>query len=216
MANTRVAIIDDLGMVRRGTRLLLEAEPELRVVGEAEDAERGFNLVQELAPDVVVMEVKGRTLDGLSLCRRLRQQFPRLGIVFLTNCDSPFYFFEALRSGCNAYVPKAALPGEVLSAIRSAAQLQCYIHPSLGKWLVQDFITRSARPGNRNSRELSPRDLQVLELVSQGLTNQQIAQRLLVSINTVRRHRARLMRKVGVHHVGELIRFALDQGLVKV
>ncbi|MBI4216598.1 MAG: response regulator transcription factor [Chloroflexi bacterium] len=212
----RIVIVDDMTIMRQGLRLLLEAEEDLQVVGEAEDAERALQLVQGLSPHVVVMEVKGRALDGLSLCRSLRQHNPQVGVAILTSQDGPGYFFEALRCGCHAYIPKSAQHAEVVSGIRSAARLQGYIHPLVGGWLMQDFASRSARPRSGQTKELSPRDLQVLEMVSQGLTNPQMAQFLRVSVNTVRRHRARLMRKVGVRQVGGLIRFALNQGLLKV
>lgn len=211
----RIVMVDDMTVMRQGLRLLLEAGADLQVVGEAEDAERALKLVQGLSPHVVVTETRGRALDGLALCRSLRLHYPQVGVAFFTSQEGPGYFFEALRCGCHAYIPKSAQPAELVSGIRSAARLQGYIHPLVGGWLMQDFASRSARSRSGQTKELSPRDLQVLEMVSQGLTNPQMAQFLMVSVNTVRRHRARLMRKVGAHQVGGLIRFALDQGLLK-
>lgn len=212
----RIVIGDDMVAIRRGIRLLLEAEPDLEVVGEAEDTDGIVVQAGEQYPQVVVMEVCGPKLDGFEACRQLRRLYPQVGVAFLTRHDSPYYFFEALRAGCHAYIPKSAIPSEVISGVHYAARQQSYLHPSLSKWLVQGFLNRSSGPRNHNSHELSSRDLQVLELVGHGLTNPEIAQQLQLSINTIRRHRARLMHKLGVHNVGGLIRFALNQGLLKI
>jgi two-component system response regulator NreC len=212
----RVLIADGYPAVRRGMRALLSSEADMEVVGEAGSSQEAVRLAQELSPDVVLTETRGPMLDGLRAAREIKRLQPNVAIVFLTQDESPFYFFEALRHGCEGYIPKSAEPGEVVAAIRCAVRGERYIHPSMARWLVNEFVSRNRgqQPGPPKG-EFSSRELQILELIAAGLTNREIASSLNLSINTIRYHRARLMDKVGARTTGELIRCALQRGLLQ-
>lgn len=209
----RLVVVDGVATVRRGIRALIDAEPDLAVVGEAETTAQALSLVEELNPDVVVTEVKGPALDGLELARRVKQAQPALGVVFLTQYQSPAYFFEALRCGCEGYILKSASLQEMLQGIRCVPLGHRYLDPAMARWLVGEFPLRG-RLGD-NGHGLSSREFQVLELVARGHTNREIAHQLAISVNTIRHHRARLMGKLGFHGIAELVKFALHQGLLE-
>ncbi len=211
----RLLVADDVATVRRGIRALIDAEPDLRVVGEAETTVQALGLVAELNPDVVVTEVRGPALDGLELARRVKQTQPAPGVVFLTQYQSPAYFFEALRCGCEGYILKSASPQEMLRGIRCVPLGHRYLDPAMARWLIGGFSPQfGGKPGS-NDHRLSSREFQILELVARGHTNREIASQLAISVNTIRHHRARLMGKLGFHGIAELVKFALHQGLLE-
>jgi DNA-binding NarL/FixJ family response regulator len=211
----RLLVADDVATVRRGIRALIDAEPDMRVVGEAATTTQALSLVGELGPDVVVTEVRGPALDGLELVRRVKQAQPAPGVVFLTQYQSPAYFFEALRCGCEGYILKSASPQEMLRGIRCVPLGHRYLDPAMARWLVGGFSPQFGRKPGSNDHGLSSRELQILELVARGHTNREIAGQLAVRVNTIRHHRARLMGKLGFHGTAELVKFALRQGLLE-
>jgi DNA-binding NarL/FixJ family response regulator len=208
-------VVEGVATIRRGIRALIDAEPDMVVVGEAGATAQAMDLVAELGPDVVVTEVVGPALDGLELARRLKQTRPAPGVVFLTQDPSPAYFFEALRYGCDGYILKSASPQEMLQGIRCVPQGGRYLDPAMARWIVGEFSPQlRGGPGN-NGHRLSSREFQILELVARGQTNREIAGRLAISVHTIRHHRARLMGKLGCHGTAELVKFALHQGLLE-
>lgn len=211
----RVVVVDGVAAVRRGLRALMDAEPDLTVVGEAATTAEAQGLVMELVPDVVVTEVRGLGLDGLKLARWVKEVHPTLGVVFLTQYQSPAYFFEALRCGCEGYILKSTSLQEMLHGIRCVPQGRRYLDPAMARWLMGQYSPQlGCRLGN-DGHQLSPRELQILELVASGQTNREIAAQLDISVNTIRHHRSRLMGKLGCRSIAELVKFALQQGLVE-
>ncbi len=212
-----IMLVDGLAAVRGGFRALIEAQPDMKVVREAQGNTDAVAGAKEASPSVVVTEMRGPSLDGLALAKSLKELNPATAVVILTESQGPFYFFEALRLGCCGYVPKSAEPADIVTAIRMAATGQRYVHPSAATWLVKEFVSRgNGGPNIWPGKDLTSRELQVVELVGKGLTNRQIAGQLSLSVNTVRHHRAKVMEKVGAHTTGELLRFALSEGLASV
>lgn len=214
-APLRLLMVDGVATVRRGMRFLMDAEPDLSVVGEAETTGQALDLAEDLGPDVVITEIKGPALDGLELARSIKQLRPAPGVVFLTQYQSPAYFFEALHCGCEGYILKSASPQELLQGIRCVPLGRRYLDPAMARWLMGEFNRNSGpKPGN-NGHRLSSREFQIVELVARGFTNPDIARQLAISVNTARHHRARVMGKLGLHSTAELVRFALNQGLLE-
>lgn len=211
----RVVVVDGVATVRRGIRALIDAEPGVSVVGEAGTTAEAQAVVMELGPDVVVTEVKGLGLDGLELARWVKQLQPTPGVVFLTQYQSPAYFFEALRCGCEGYILKSASPQEMLHGIRCVPLGRRYLDPAMARWVMGDYSLQLRGRLGGNGQQLSPREFQVLELVAAGHTSREIAAQLDISVNTIRHHRARLMGKLGFHSVAELVKYALHQGLLE-
>jgi DNA-binding NarL/FixJ family response regulator len=209
-------VVDGVATVRRGIRALIDAEPDLSVVGDAGTTTGALELVGELCPDMVVTEVKGPSLDGLDLARRARRVQPEVGVVFLTQYQSPAYFFEALRCGCEGYILKSASPQEMLNGIRCVPLGHRYLDPAMARWVVGDYSPQLRGRLGSNGHQLSAREFQILELVARGHTNREIASQLTISVNTIRHHRARVMGKLGLHSVAELVKFALHLGLLEV
>lgn len=210
----RVLLADDHAVVRKGLGMLLAAEPDIEVVGEVEDGQAALDAVPKLAPDVILMDISMGRLNGLEATRRLKETSKEAGpaVLILTIHESEEYFFQALEAGALGYVPKSASHYDLIDAVRTVAGGQAYLHPTVARLLVNDYVSRGRL--DSDLERLSPRERQVLEGVAEGKTNEEIAQALELSVHTVRNHRARLMKKLGVHDRLELLRFAIRQGVI--
>jgi two-component system, NarL family, response regulator NreC len=200
-------LADDHVVVRSGLRLLLETEPGLAVVGECGDVEGALEMVAELRPDVLVLDLHMPGEPSLAAIPRLRELYPGTHVIVLTAQRDPSFAAEALRLGAAGYLPKEAAEGQLLEAIRIAASGGTYLEPQLG--------ARLAAVAARKPRELSARELEVLRLIARGHTNREIAERLFLSVRTVESHRARLQRKLELSRRSELVEYALERGLVE-
>lgn len=210
-----VVLADDHSVVREGIRRVLEDADDIEVAGEAADGLQAAQQTAVLHPRVVLLDIAMPNLGGLEAAHQIRQANPEVAIVFLTMHESEEYFFEALRSGADGYVPKSASAGEVIEAVRSAARGQVYLHPSLARFLLQGFLGRTASDDSLDAyQKLTPREREVLSLVANGLTTNEIASRLFLSPNTVHRHRNNLMQKLGLHDRLDLLRYCLRRGLI--
>lgn len=213
MSKTRVLIVDDHAIVRAGLRFLLQAQPDLAVVGEAGGAQEAFRAVRELRPDVVLMDIAMPGTSGLEATRRIKAESPRTQILALTMHENEQYFFEMLRAGAAGYVVKGAPPEELIEAIRSVARGQAHLSPPLTRRLLDDYLTR-IREDRPAEDPLTEREREVLRLIAEGLTSKEIAARLDISPYTVERHRANAMGKLGLHNRAELVRYAIRRGLI--
>ncbi len=220
MAEIRILLVDDHQVVRTGLRMLLESQPDLLIVGEASDGRQALALAAQLQPDVIVMDITLPDMSGIEATRQIKRQFPNLAVVALTIHEDEQYFFEMLQAGASGYVPKRAASDDLISAIRSAYANEIYLYPSLARALVTDFVGRAQAEGGlpgpqpQPLESLTPREKEVLELLAAGQSNEEIADRLVISRHTVARHRENIMRKLGLHNRSELVKYAIRKGLI--
>ncbi len=213
----RVLIADDHDIVRAGIRLLLEGQADIEVIGEARDGAESVTLAGSLLPDVVLMDISMPEISGIDATKSIKQAHPDVEVVGLTMHADDRYFFQLLKAGASGYVVKGGAPHELLEAVRAAARGEAYIHPSLAPKLIKDYVAR-ADAGDRDAAMggLTPREQEVLQLIVDGLTSREIAERLVISANTVERHRANIMDKLNLHNRAELVRYAIARGLVEI
>lgn len=213
----RVLLADDHAIVRAGLRMILSAEPDMSIVGEAADGDSALRMTEETHPDVVVMDISMPGMNGLDGIRRVKESVPDSQVVVLTMHEDQRYFFQALEAGASGYVIKGATPVELLTAIRAVRKGEAYFCPSLAKQMLNDYLRR-ADTGSEKEKDalgkLSDREKEVLKYIAEGKTGREIAAILYLSPNTVERHRANIMDKLGLHNRAELIKFAIRKGLV--
>lgn len=210
---TRILLADDHTVLRAGLRMLIEAEADMTVVGEAGDGLEAVDQIGKLTPDVLLLDLRMPRLGGLAALRRLRQASPQSRILVLTMHEDAEYLRAALQSGANGYVLKRAAETELLSAIRAVMRGELYIHPGVTRLLLDDILPA---PGLSDPWEsLSEREQQVLRLVALGHTNAEIATRLSLSVKTVEAYRARGMDKLELRTRAQLVRYVLQQGLLE-
>ncbi len=211
----RVLLADDHAVVRSGLKLIVDAQPDMTVTGEAEDGLEAIEKAQELEPDVIVMDISMPNLGGLEAIRRIKRDGRETHILVLTMHDSEQFFFQAIQAGASGYVTKAAPEWELVTAIRSVHQGECYLNPSVTKFLVNDYLERVKRGDKRTPVDLlTDREREIIHLVAAGHTNREIAEMLSISEHTVHNHRANLMEKLGVHNRLELLKYAMREGII--
>lgn len=215
MERIRILLADDHAIVRAGLRLLLEAQPDMQVVGEAADGEETVRLARQLRPDVVVMDISMPDVNGLEATRRLKRERDDLRILALTMHEDERYFFEMLLAGASGYVVKGASPADLVQAVRCVGQGQAYLYPSLASKLLAEYVSR-ARDAREHEDELTDREREVLSLIAAGRTGKEIAELLCLSVHTVERHRQNIMSKLRLHNRSELIKYAIRKGLVEL
>lgn len=215
MSSIRLLLVDDHEVVRTGLRMLLEGQSNMLIVGEASTGRQALLLAEELTPQVVVMDITLPDMSGIEVTRLLRKKFPEMAVVALTIHEDEQYFYEMLRAGASGYVPKRAAPEDLISAIEAASVGEVYLYPSLAKSLVSDYLSRASEETDRSAvDDLTEREQEVLALLAEGLTNEQIAEELVISKHTVARHRENLMRKLNLHNRSELVRYAIHRGII--
>jgi two-component system response regulator NreC len=213
----RLVLADDHAVLRSGLRMLLDAQPDMEVVGEAADGGEAVRTALESRPDVVLMDVAMIGESGLEATRRIKQRAPEIRVLVLSMYDDESYLRRALEAGASGYALKRAADTDLLSAIRAVARDEIYLHPALTRMVVGDLLRRdlsapqSARP---DAPHLSERELEVLRLVALGHTNQEIADTLYLSIKTVESYKGRLMEKLGLRGRAALVRYAVGAGLL--
>jgi len=215
MEPIRILIADDHTVLRSGLRLLLNAQPDFEVVGEASTGQETVERAIALRPDVLLLDIAMPDLNGLEAARHIRQQVPELRILVLTMYDDEAYLRQFLEMGAAGYVLKKAADSELADAIRAAHRGEAFIYPSLMRRLIESYLQRPpSPPAPRSSDRLSPREVDVLRLVALGYTNQQIADELCIGVSTVETHRTHIMEKLGLRGRAQLVRYALARGLL--
>jgi DNA-binding NarL/FixJ family response regulator len=215
---TRVALVDDQALLRAGLRALLDAEDGIEVVGEAGDGEQAVALVREQRPDVVLMDIRMPGVDGLEATRRIAADPELAGVkvVVLTTFEVDEYVFEGLRAGAAGFLLKEADPEEIVRAVRVVAEGESLLSPSVTRRVVETFAGGAAPTGPAVSGldELTEREAEIVSLVGTGLSNGEIAERLVISPATARTHVSRAMLKLGARDRAQLVVFAYEAGLV--
>ena len=213
----RLLLVDDQDIVRAGLCSLLEGYPELEIIGEAGGGEEAVALATQLQPDVILMDITLPDIDGVEATRRIKATNPEVNVLVLTIHEEEAYFFEALNAGAGGYVPKRASPDDLLTAIRVVAEGDVFLHPIVAGALVQDYLRRVQTGTERESYDgLTPRQREVLTLVAEGLSNQNIGSRLGISVRTVERHRENIMERLNLHSRTDLVKYALRKGLIQL
>ena len=210
----RTLIADDHGVLRAGLRALLNAEPDLEVVGEAANTDEVLRLANALRPDVVLMDISMPSFGGIEATRRLLEVQPDLRVLILTVHEDKALLQEAIRVGAAGYILKRAVGSELVDAIHAVARGDLYIHPAMTRALLPALSAKPAVESGQ-TESLTPREIEVLQLIAAGYTNRQIADRLTLSVRTVESHRANIMDKLGLRSRVELVRYAAKHGLLE-
>ncbi len=209
-----VLVADDDTIVRAGVRQLLEGEPDITVVGEAENGRQAIERTFDLQPDVVVMDVGMPDINGLEATRQIKASSPRVEVLVLTMHRSKEYFYEMLAAGASGYVLKGADTGDLVEAVRTVAAHQVFLQPRMIQELLHGYLESVRLDGGQDQGALTPREREILVLLAEGYGGGEIAEQLGISTSTVYTHRGNLMEKLGFSKRHELIRYARRQGLL--
>jgi DNA-binding NarL/FixJ family response regulator len=211
-----VLIADDQTLVRTGFRMILEAEPDLRVVAEAKDGDEAVQAARRSHPDVVLMDIRMPRLDGLEATRRILEAGGNSRVLMLTTFDLDEYVFDALRAGASGFLLKDVPPEQLVAGIRSVASGEALLAPTVTRRLIETFVHLGARPAPPPQLDdLTEREREVLALIARGMSNAEIAQELVVSGTTVKTHVARVLSKLGVRDRVQAVVLAYESGVVK-
>lgn len=210
----RIVLADDHPIVRQGLRALLEAETDFQLVGEAGDGLEAVALVERVKPDVLVLDLMMPGLAGFEVARQTRQRSPQTRIVILSMHADEGYVLEALTAGASAYVLKKSTTADLVKAIRDAIAGRRFLSPPLSEHLIDAYVEKTKSAPLDSYNTLTPREREVLQLAAEGHTNAKIATRLSISPRTVEMHRASVMRKLGLQNQVELVRYALQRGIL--
>jgi two-component system, NarL family, response regulator NreC len=210
----RVLLADDHAVLRAGLKALIDAEPDLTVVGEAGNGEEAVRLTERLKPDVVVMDISMPVKDGLQATAEIGATAPGTRVLVLTMHAEEQYLLKVLEAGGSGYVLKRSADTELMEAIRAVHRGEAYLYPSATRLLLQAYRTGD-RPQAPAGGRLSEREEEVLRLTAEGYSNSEIGKQLYLSPKTVDTYRQRIMEKLGLHHRAELVRYALDTGLLQ-
>ena len=211
----RVLISDDHAILRSGLKMLLNAEPDIEVIGEATTGEEAIKLAGELKPDLVLMDVSMPGMGGVEATEQIKKRYPQIKVLILTMHESEAYLFRTIKAGGSGYVLKKSADTELISAIHQVIQGESFLKPSVTMALAQDYLERvQAGEVNDTYSTLTEREREILKLIAEGNTNPEIAKLLVISVRTVETHRAHIMDKLGLHHRSELVKYAFRKGLL--
>jgi two-component system response regulator NreC len=211
----RILLADDHVLIRAGLRMVVEAQPDLTVVGEAGDGREAVAMAESLKPDVVVMDIGMPGLNGIEAAHQIREKLPDSQIVMLSMHSDEGYVLRALKAGAKAYLLKDSAETDLARAIRAAAEGKSFFSPAVGRVLLEDYVRKLQRTGGEDSYDLlSPREREILQLVAEGKSSKEIANLLNLSVYTVETHRAHVMQKLNLRGIPELILYAVRKGII--
>lgn len=211
----RILLADDHGIVRQGTRSLLEKEPDLEVVGEAVDGRVAVEMTAALKPDVVVMDIAMPQLNGLDAAAQINRRQPEVGVVILSMHEEEDYLVRALSAGVRGYLLKDTAQIDLVRAVRSVAANKAFFSPAIAQMMVEDFTRQMQKKGVTDSYELlTEREREVLQLLAEGKSNKEVATTLNLSPYTVETHRTNLMQKLNLHNTAEIVLYAVRKKLI--
>ncbi|MQA99698.1 MAG: response regulator [Actinobacteria bacterium] len=212
--NVRVVLIDDHDLLRRGIKTMLESESDIEVVGEADDGTRALALVEETVPDVVIIDVVMPNKDGIEATREIKDAFPKVGVVVLSGHDEQQFVFDALKAGASGYLLKSAELDEVVTTVKAVAQGEGKLDPSLAFQVLSEFQSYQSQDVSDVYQPLTPREREILKLMSEGLPNKTIASRLQISERTVTTHVANIYSKLHVNNRVSAIQEAMRRRIL--
>jgi DNA-binding NarL/FixJ family response regulator len=212
----RILLADDHTILRDGIRSLLEDEPDMEVIGEAEDGHSAVKMTGQLAPDVVVMDIAMPLLNGLEATRQIKRNNPQVRVLVLTMHENEEYIRQVLATGAMGYILKDAAARELLGAIRAVYRGEAVLSPAITRLVIEDYLRWGEPQPEPVSNGLSPREREVLQLIAEGYTNKQIGEILCISVKTVQAHRNNLMQKLDLHDRGELIKYAIQKKIIEI
>jgi len=217
MEKIRVLVVDDHTVVRDGICALLALAGDIEVVGEADNGREALDRVRELVPDVVLMDVAMPTMDGLEATRRIHREFPQTKVLALSQYDDREYVFSVVEAGAQGFISKTAASSEVVSGIRAVQRGDSFLSPSVAKLLVQHYQAgASVRKSQDPYGQLTGREREILKLLAEGYSSQEIADMLIISPKTVEGHKTNLMSKLDIHNRIDLVKYALRKGIITV
>jgi len=214
--SVRILLADDHGIMRQGLRSLIEKEPEMRVVAEAEDGRKALELVRELVPNIVIMDITMPNLNGVGATRQIVSEFPKTKVIALSMYVNRRFVADMLRAGASGYVLKESLFDELVQAIRTAAAGGIYLSPTITGVVVDDYVEHLPTTTDLQAETLTDRQREVLQLLAEGKTMKQIALELHVSIKTIETDRRQIMEKLNIHSIAELTKYAVREGLTSL
>jgi two-component system, NarL family, response regulator NreC len=215
MSPTRVLIADDHPLIRSGLRALLSRESDFEVVGEAADGYQALQLVEQLKPDVVMLDVSMPRLNGIDVAKKISETIPCTRIIIVSIHSDEGYVLRALKAGAMGYLLKASPEADILNAVRTVAAGHAYLSPEMSRLLVEEYVREMRFRGVEDSYDLlSIREKEILQLLVNGKSNRQIAEMIHVSVATVETHRTNVFQKLGIHSLPELILYAVRKGLL--
>ena len=215
MKSIRVLLADDHKLIRAGLRLVVDQQPDLSVVGEADDGRQAVELAKSLKPNVVVMDIGMPNLNGIEAARQIGEMDPGAAVVMLSMHSDESYVLRALSAGARAYLLKDSATTDLVQAIHAVVEGKSFFSPAVSKVLLQDYMRKLRRSGAEDSYDLlSPRERGVLQLVAEGKSNKEVASLLNLSVYTVETHRAKIMQKLNLKGVPELILYAVRKGII--
>lgn len=211
----RVCLADDHAVVRDGLRMLLDAQPDIEVVGEASNGRDAIRLAKKLRPDMVILDVAMPELNGIEAAEKIHTLDPTIGIIILSMYSTKEHIFRALKAGASGYLLKESAASELLTAIRTVSGGRRYLSRKVSDEVVQGFLYPEVREGIETPLErLSSREREILQLVAEGKSSAEIGQTLFLSPKTVDTYRSRLMQKLGINDIAGLVRFAIQHGII--
>lgn len=214
MSNIRVLLAEDHTIVRKGLISLLKDEMGIEVIGEAENGREAINKVEELMPDIVVMDISMPLLNGLDATRQIKKRFPDVIVLILTMHIDDAYIFEVMQAGASGYIIKKAVPTELVSAIQAVYQGDIYLSPKVSKKVIQEYLKQVDSGKEKIEPKLTDREREVVQLIAEGNSNRKIGESLFISVKTVESHRAKIMGKHNLHSTADITRYAIRKGIV--
>jgi len=210
-------VTDDHAIIRDGICALLSLTGDIEAVGVAANGKEALEMVRELTPDVVLMDIAMPIMGGVEAIRRIRKEFPKVKVLALTQYDDKAYVFPVIEAGASGFISKTAASSELTAGIRSVHRGDSFLSPSVARFLVEDYQQIASMKGSQDPYEqLTNREREVLKLVAEGHTTQEIAAMLVLSPKTVERHKTNLMSKLDIHNRTELVKYALRKGIITV
>ena len=211
----RVLLADDHTLIRAGLRMVVVSQPDFTVVGEASDGREAVALAEQLKPDVVVMDIGMPSLNGIEACRQIHDSQLATQVIMLSMHSDEGYVLRALKAGAKGYMLKDSAEADLASAIRAVTAGKSFFSPAVSKILLEDYMRKLKRTGAEDSFDLlSPREREVLQLVAEGKSSKEVANLLSLSVYTVETHRAKVMQKLNLHNIPELILYAVRKGVI--